>query len=122
MEDCNGEDQGDLPLGSEFLGLSTPARKPFHINMKDLGMHEPHICHLRGIPKVLRHLVDLGGGGMLTGLTEFLNQGISVQRYSYVDTNHAARRIAQHKLHALHGAVPSLAASRRHREVAQPAS
>ena len=55
----------------------------------------------RSISRRVHHLLELCGGGMLTGLTRALLAGLTVYKYSYVDISHNARRIAIHRLREL---------------------
>lgn len=93
----NGDNDEVINLDDDplMVALSTSIMDlDYHLTRREIGMPELLTCHVRPLPRHLRHLVDLCGGGLLTGLTTTLENGINVGHYSYVDSSHNARRIA----------------------------
>ena len=87
-------------------GHKTPP--DYGVTAKALGMQRLTCLKTCSLRSPIRHLVDLCGGGMLTGLASALAAGIPVLKYTYVDTSFTARRVSQHRIRDLLKTYPGL--------------
>ena len=68
------------------------------VQAHELGLKKLVGLETRNIGHPVHHLLELCGGGVLIGLTGALSAGLVIYKYSYVDINHNARRIAIHRV------------------------
>ena len=76
------------------------------VKARKLGMKRLVGLKTRSISHPICHLLELCGGGMLTGLTGALSAGLIVYKYSYVNISNNATRIAIHMLRELMEGFP----------------
>ena len=69
--------------------------------VEELGIRSLKGLMTHDLEHPVRHLLELCGGGMLSGLIGALSAGHVIYKYSYVDISNNARRIALHRLQQL---------------------
>lgn len=79
-------------------GGTTEKSEALTISAQELGTRSLMALKVYNLEQPIGHLLELCGGGMLSGLTGALSTCFIVQKYSYVDIINNAKRIALHKL------------------------